>query len=82
MPYLYVCRHCRTRAPERRDTRDHAAADRQQHRDAAHGGHVPLDGDRIDHVHADARGDGLLPRHTVWAVLVLLALILANRCGH
>lgn len=82
MPYLYVCTQCRTRAPERRDQREDAEFDRQEHRDAAHGGHVPLDGDTIEHVHADARGDGLLPRHTLFAVLVLLVLILANRCGH
>lgn len=81
MPYLYTCRQCRTRAPERRARREDAEADRQAHRDAAHGGHAPIDGDRIDHVHHEARGDGLLPAGSCLAALVLLALVLANCAG-
>ncbi|MHB9861952.1 hypothetical protein [Streptomyces sp. YIM S03343] len=81
MPYLYICRQCRTQAPTRKDRRQDAEDDQQQHRDAVHGGHMPLDGDGIEHVHADSRGDGLLPRHTLLAVMVLLLLILANCWG-
>jgi hypothetical protein len=69
-------------APERRDRREDAEEDQQAHRDAAHGGHAPMDGDGIRHVHDDRRGDGLLPRHTLWAFLVLVVLIVASRCGH
>ncbi|WP_128381253.1 hypothetical protein [Streptomyces cavernae] len=78
MPHLYICHQCRTRAPKRWDRREGAEADQQQHRDDAHGGHVPIGGDGIETVHADSRGDGLLPRHTFFAVLFLLALVLAN----
>lgn len=81
MPHLYECHQCRTQAPERRDRREDAEADQQAHRDAAHGGHAPIDGDRIERVHHASRGDGLLPRHTGVAALVLLALILANWWG-
>jgi hypothetical protein len=81
MPHLYVCRQCRTQSPEPRGRREDAEADRQQHRDAVHGGHAPLDGDEVRPVHAEARGDGFLPRHTFFAALFLLALILANCHG-
>lgn len=81
MPYLYICRQCHTRAPRRRTHRDDARDDRQEHRDAAHGGHAPLDGDGIHPVHDDRRGDGILPRHSCLAVLFLLALVLANCWG-
>ncbi|MEU5596650.1 hypothetical protein [Streptomyces sp. NPDC020298] len=81
MPFLYTCAQCRTQAPARRDEREDAEADRQEHRDRVHGGHAPLDGDRIDRVHAASRGDGLLPRHAGIAALVLLALVLANCWG-
>ncbi|MEW2567657.1 hypothetical protein [Streptomyces sp. NPDC047070] len=81
MPHLYECAQCRTRGPARRDHRDDARADRDDHRDRAHGGHAPIDGDRIRTVHNDARGDGLLPRHTGIAMLVLLFLILASCWG-
>ncbi|WP_320784175.1 hypothetical protein [Streptomyces sp. CRN 30] len=81
MPYLYTCRQCRTRAPRPRTTCEDAETDQQEHRDAAHGGHAPLDGDGIRRVHDDARGDGLLPRHSCLAALVLLALVLANCWG-
>lgn len=82
MPHLFTCHQCRTVAPERRDRREDAEDDRQAHRDAAHGGHAPIDGDEIRHVHHASRGDGFLPRHTFLAVLVLLALIVANGCHH
>ena len=81
MPHLYTCHQCRTRALHARGRREDAEADQQAHRDAAHGGDVPLDGDGIQRVHDDARGDGILPRHTWLAGLVLLALILANCWG-
>lgn len=81
MPHLYICRQCDTQAPERRDLREEADADQQRHRDAAHGGDAPLGGDGVVRVHAEARGDGLLPRHTFVAVLFMLALVLANCWG-
>jgi len=81
VPHLYECLQCRTQSPETRDTYAAAEDDQQRHRDAAHGGDAPMDGDRIRRVHADARGDGILPRHTFLAVLVLLALVLANCWG-
>lgn len=81
MPYLYLCRQCRTQAPAKRDHREDAEQDQADHRDRAHGGHAPIDGDGIEHVHSDSRGDGLLPRNTGWAVLFLLFLVLANCWG-
>lgn len=81
MPYLYSCRQCRSQSPARRDHREDAEDDRDKHRDAVHGGLAPMDGDRIRAVHNDARGDGLLPRHTGVAMLVLLFLVLANCWG-
>ncbi|MGW0795166.1 hypothetical protein [Streptomyces sp. NPDC002692] len=74
--FLYICGQCRTQAPARRATREAAEDDQQDHRDAAHGGHAPLDGDGIRRVHHPARGDGILPRHSCLAALVLLALVL------
>lgn len=81
MPYLYECAQCRTQSPARRDHRDDARDDRDDHRDAVHGGHAPMDGDRIRAVHHASRGDGLLPNHTGVAMLVLLFLVLANCWG-
>lgn len=81
MPYLYTCRQCRTEAPERRSRHEDAEADQQAHRDAAHGGHRPIDGDGIKRVHDASRGDGWLPDGSCLAVLILLALVLANCWG-
>lgn len=81
MPHLYTCHQCRTEAPARRDRYEDAEADQEAHRDAAHGGHRPMDGDEIRHVHAAGRGDGLLPSGSCLAVLILLALVLANCWG-
>lgn len=81
MPYLYTCHQCHTQAPQRRARKEDAEADRQAHRDTAHGGHRPIDGDSVDHVHHEARGDGLLPSGSCLAVLVLLALVLADCMG-
>jgi hypothetical protein len=80
VPHLYTCQACRTEAPQRRDYREDAEADQQAHRDAAHGGHRPIDGDGVRHVHHASRGDGILPRHTFLAVVVLIVLIVANSC--
>lgn len=81
MPHLYTCRQCRTQAPESRDQEADAEVDRQEHRDRVHGGHAPIDGDGIRRVHSDRRGDGFFPRHTAFAGLVMLALLLANCWG-
>lgn len=81
MPHRYACHQCRTVAPRRRAHIEDAEDDQQAHRDAAHGGHAPIDGDGIRRVHSDRRGDGILPRHTLAAALVLLALVLANCWG-
>lgn len=81
MPYLYICQQCRAEAPARRDHKAQAEDDQQAHRDAAHGGHRPVDGDGIAHVHAAGRGDGWLPDGSCLAVLILLVLVLANCWG-
>lgn len=81
MPYLYECDQCDTEAPWRRALREDAEDDRQEHRDRAHGGHRPRAGDRIRRVHHTARGDGILPDHSLIAALVMLALVLANCWG-
>lgn len=82
MPHLYTCRQCHTQAPEQRARIEDAEADQQAHRDAAHGGHAPIDGDGIRRVHDVRRGDGILPRHSFWAMLFVLGLLLANCHGH
>lgn len=82
MPHRYTCQQCLVSAPEPRDRRADAEADQKVHRDAAHGGYAPLCGDVISRVHDESRGSGFLPRHTIFAGLVLLILILANHCGH
>lgn len=81
MPYEYVCHACEAVSPERRDRREDAEDELLEHRRAAHGGLRPTAGDDVRAVHAQARGDGLLPDHWQWAALVLLALILANWWG-
>lgn len=81
MPYRYRCLQCRAESPVEHPDRADAEADQEEHRDSTHGGLAPLAGDRIDHVHATARGARLLPRHTLGAVLLMLALILANCWG-
>lgn len=82
MPYEYFCRACDAVSPERRERREDAEDDGVEHRRATHGGLAPAAGDDVRHVHAEARGDGFLPRNTLWAVLFLLALVLANCWGH
>lgn len=81
MPYRYRCRQCRAESPDEHPLRAGAEADQAEHRDQAHAGLAPLTGDCIDHVHSHARGDGLLPRHTLAACLFVLALVLANCWG-
>ncbi|MDT0377278.1 hypothetical protein RM572_00615 [Streptomyces sp. DSM 42041] len=56
MPYRYQCAQCHADA-DKRDRRDDAEADGQQHRDEAHHGLLPTAGDRVAKVHADGRGD-------------------------
>jgi hypothetical protein len=81
MPYVYECRQCDARSPHRHDQRAEAEADQSRHRDTAHGGLAPTAGDRVRHVHAEARGDGCLPAGSFWALLFLLALVLSNCWG-
>lgn len=81
MPYLYRCAQCNAHSPARRDRREDAEHDQEQHRADAHGGLAPADGDSIERVHADARGDGVLPSGSCLAVLILLVLVLANCWG-
>ena len=80
-PHLYECLQCRTRSPQPRGSREAAEEDRERHRDVAHGGDAPMDGDRIRRVHSDARGDGFLPRHSCLAMVILL-LMIASSCWH
>ena len=81
MPYEYECRHCDARSPHRHDRREDADDEQEQHRAAAHGGLAPAAGDGVRRVHAEARGDGVLPAGWGWALLVLLVLMLANWWG-
>ncbi|MFF9123178.1 hypothetical protein ACF09J_07750 [Streptomyces sp. NPDC014889] len=81
MPYRYTCHQCQAQSPAEHPYPAAAEADRQEHRNSAHGGLAPLQGDGIHHVHAISRGDGILPRHSCLAALFLLALILANCWG-
>lgn len=80
MPHEYRCTQCRSVAP-RRDRREDAEADQAAHRDAAHGGLTPMDGDHIDRVHADGRGDGTWPTGSVIAAVVVLLLVLSKCVG-
>jgi hypothetical protein len=81
MPYEYWCRSCDVVSPARRDRRDDAEADQDEHRAAAHGGLAPAAGDGVRRVHAEARGDGVLPAGWGWALLFFLLLVLANCWG-
>lgn len=80
MPYMYRCAQCNAHA-DRRDHREDAEHDQDEHRAQAHGGLAPADGDSIERVHADARGDGVLPSGSCLAVLILLVLVLSNCWG-
>lgn len=81
MPYEYRCRACDASSPERRDRRADAEDELVEHRRTAHGGLRPDAGDGVDQVHAEARGDGVLPAGWPVAALVLLVLVLANWWG-
>lgn len=81
MPYVYECRACEAVSPEQHERSVDAEDELVEHRRAAHGGLKPAAGDGVRHVHADARGDGCLPSGSFWALLFLLALVLANCWG-
>lgn len=81
MPYEYQCWQCEARSPRQHDDRADAEAEQNEHRTAAHGGLAPTAGDGVRRVHAEARGDGCLPSGSFWALLFLLALVLANCWG-
>lgn len=81
MPYEAWCGHCDVVSPERRARQADAEDELIEHRRATHGGLAPAAGDGVRHVHADARGDGCLPAGSFWALLFLLALVLANCWG-
>lgn len=81
MPYEYFCRACDAVSPSRRDRDADAEDELVEHRRSAHGGLRPAAGDGVRRVHAEARGDGVLPSGWQLAVLVLLVLVLANWWG-
>lgn len=81
MPYVYECRACEAVSPEQHERSVDAADELVEHRRAAHGGLKPEAGDGVRRVHAEARGDGVLPAGWPVAALVLLALLLANWWG-
>lgn len=81
MPWIYECRACEASSGERRERRDDAEDELVEHRRTAHGGLKPDAGDGVRQVHAAGRGDGVLPAGWPWALLVLLALLLANWWG-
>lgn len=81
MPYEYFCRACDAVSPERRGRESDAEDELVEHRRTTHGGLRPASGDGVRRVHAEARGDGLLPSGSLWAVLFLFALVLANCWG-
>ena len=81
MPHEYWCGACDAVPPERRDREADAEDELVEHRRTTHGALRPAAGDGVRHVHAEARGDGLLPSGWGWAVLFLLALLLANCWG-
>jgi hypothetical protein len=81
MPYEYWCRPCDAVSPERHERQADAEDEGVAHRREAHGGLAPRDGDGVRRVHAEARGDGILPSGSWLAALVLLALLLANCRG-
>lgn len=82
MPYEYFCTPCDAVSPERRARREDAEDELVEHRRTAHGGLRPRGGDGVRQVHAEARGDGCLPAGSFWALLFLLALVLAKCVGH
>jgi len=81
MPYEAWCGQCDVVSPERRDREADAADELVEHRHTAHGGLKPEAGDGVRRVHAEARGDGILPAGWPVAALVLLVLVLANWWG-
>ena len=81
MPYEYFCRQCEAVSPARRDRQADAEDELIEHRHTAPGGLKPAAGDGVRHVHAEARGDGFLPKGSCLGVLFLLALVLANCWG-
>lgn len=81
MPYEYWCDKCEAVSPEQRERSSDAEDELVEHRRTTHGGLAPAAGDGVRRVHAEARGDGLLPAHWGWALLFLLGLLLANCRG-
>lgn len=81
MPHEYFCRACDAVSPEQRERQADAEDDLVEHRRDTHGGLRPNAGDGVRRVHAEARGDGILPSGSWLAALVLLALLLANCWG-
>lgn len=81
MPYEYWCGLCEGISPNQRERQADAEDELIVHRHATHGGLRPAAGDGVRRVHAEARGDGILPRGSCLAVLFLLALVLANCWG-
>lgn len=81
MPYEYWCAACDAVSPSRREREADADDDLHDHRRNAHGGLKPAAGDGVRRVHAEARGDGCLPAGSLWGLLFLLALVLANCWG-
>ncbi|WP_405925433.1 hypothetical protein [Streptomyces sp. NBC_00035] len=81
MPYEAWCGPCDVVSPERWERRADAEDELVAHRRETHGGLRPAGGDGVRRVHAEARGDGYLPAGSFWALLFLLALVLANCWG-
>jgi len=81
MPHEYFCRACDAISPEQRQREADAEDELVAHRRDVHGGLRPAAGDGVRRVHAEARGDGLLPSGSLWALLFLLVLVLANCWG-
>ncbi|MGW5477680.1 hypothetical protein [Streptomyces sp. NPDC004008] len=81
MAYQYECFQCEARSPEPHSWRSDAEAERDAHRDAAHGGLAPAAGDAIRRANAGERGEGCLSSGSFWILLFLLALVLANCWG-
>jgi hypothetical protein len=70
--YRYRCQQCATTSPPVR-TRVEAERDRDWHRRAAHGGHIP-DGERLQRSTRSAAGD----RTAMVALAVLAAILLLS----
>ena len=81
MPHEYFCQACEAVSPEQRERQADAEDELIEHRRDAHGGLRPTAGDGVRRVHAEARGDGVLPAGWPIAALVLLVLVLANWWG-